>query len=177
NHEEYGFDPDRVVVMGGSAGGYLAAMVSTLDNPSLYLEKCPNNYPSRKVVRAAVIFYGFFDFTDLDAYHESDIESFSMFWGAKQNEIPAELFIEMSPAKQIDGSEPPFILLHGTADYFVPSEISENFAKSLSQAGVDVELVLVPDAGHAFETKPLTGEEMSFSLGKIEAFLDRVLTP
>jgi dipeptidyl aminopeptidase/acylaminoacyl peptidase len=77
----------------------------------------------------------------------------------------------------IDGSEPPFILIHGTADDSIPSVMSERFAESLVQTGVDVELVLLPDVGHAFELKPLTGAEMTLSLSKIEAFLGRVFAP
>jgi acetyl esterase/lipase len=177
NHEEYGFDPNRVVVMGGSAGGYLAAMLGTVDDPNIYLKDCPNEYPSAEAVQAAVIYYGFYEFTNIDDYPKSGLGSLTMFWGAKYEDLPAEQLEEMSPIMHIDGSEPPFILLHGTADTDIPSVMSERFAESLVQAGVDVELVLLPDVGHAFELQPLTGEEMTLSLSKIEAFLDRVLAP
>jgi len=124
-----------------------------------------------------VILYGFYDFTNIDDFPESEFRSLRMFWGGQHDEIPTEKLKEMSPIMHVDGSEPPFILLHGTADTDVPSVMSERFAESLEQAGVDVELVLLPDVGHAFELKPLTGEEMTLSLSRIEAFLDRVLAP
>lgn len=178
NHEEYGFDPNRVVVMGGSAGGYLAAMLSTVDNPNIYLEDCPYDYPSGRALHAGVIYYGFYDFTNIEDFPDSEVDGpLTMFWGANYEEIPPERLEEMSPIKHIDGSEPPFILLHGTADDTIPSVMSERFAESLTQAGVDVELILLPDVGHAFEVKPLTGQEMALSLSKIEAFLNRVLEP
>lgn len=176
NHEEYGFDPNRVVVIGGSAGGYLAAMLSTVNNPNIYLEDCPYDYPSGKALHAGVIYYGFYDFTKIDDFPDSEVNgSLTMFWGAPYDEIPIERLEEMSPIKQIDGSEPPLILLHGTADYLIPSVMSERFAELFTQAGVDVELVLLPDVHHAFELRPLDSEEMALSLSKIEAFLNRVL--
>jgi acetyl esterase/lipase len=177
HQDEYGFDPNRVVVWGGSSGGYLASMLATVETPNIYLEDCPYDYPSGKTVQAAVIFYGFYDFTTIDDFPAREIDLLERFWGAAHNEIPAALLEEMSPIMQIDGSEPPFILLHGTADNSIPSVMSERFAESLVQAGVDVELVLLPDAGHAFELRPLSGEEMTFSLDKIRTFLDRVLVP
>ena len=178
NAEEYGFDPNRVVVTGGSAGGYLASMLGTVDDPDIYLKDCPNEYPSGEAVQAAVIFYGLYDFTNIDDYPVSDVNgSMKRFWGAEYEDIPAERLEEMSPIKQIDGSEPPFIILHGTADKDVPSVMSERFAEALEQAGVDVELVLLPDVGHAFELKPLTGEEMTLALGAVDAFLRKILEP
>ena len=176
NQDKYGFDPNRVIVTGGSAGGYLAAMLGTIEDPNIYMKDCPHEYPSGEAVQAVVIYYGLYDFTNIDDYPDHG-GSLTSFWGAEYEDISAEKLEEMSPIKHIDGSEPPFIILHGTADTSVPSVMSERFAEALEQAGVDVELVLLPDVGHAFELTPLTGEEMTLSLSKIEAFLDRVLAP
>jgi acetyl esterase/lipase len=178
NADEYGFDPDQVVVMGGSAGGYLAAMVGTVDDTDLYLENCPNAYPADDTPQAVVIFFGVYDFTTLDDYNPG--EQFGWlryFWGADYEDIPAERLAEMSATEQIDGSEPPFIILHGTADTEVSIVMSERFAAALEQAGIDVELVRVPDANHAFDLKPLTGPEMTLALAAIHEFLDRTLGP
>jgi len=178
NAAEYGFDSEQVVVTGGSAGGYLAAMVGTVDDPSIYLEDCPNEYPSTDAMQGVVIYYGMYDFTNVDDFTAGGIHgSLKRFWGAAYEDIPAELLIEMSPIAQINGSEPPFIILHGTADKDIPSVMSERFATALEQAGVEVELVLLPDVGHAFERKPLTGPEMTLALREIDEFLDRALNP
>jgi acetyl esterase/lipase len=47
--------------------------------------------------------------------------------------------------------------------------------RTRAAAGVDVELVLLPDVGHAFELKPLTGEEMTVALHALDAFLEKTL--
>lgn len=177
NAPEFGFDSDRVVVWGGSSGGYLASMLATANDPSVYLDNCPNEYPSGDAIQAAVILYGLFDFTSVDDFPPSDLVNLELFWGAPHEEIPVERLEEMSPIVQIDGTEPPFMLLHGTADTSVPSVMSERFAEALEQAGVQVELVLLPDVGHAFELQPLTGDEMTLAFTEVGEFLDQHLDP
>ena len=179
NAETYGFDLNRLIVTGGSAGGYLASMVATVDDPTMYLQDCPNDLPTRDVVQAAVIFYGLYDFTnaaeDFPAHEVNGV--LKNYWGAPLEDLTPERLAEMSPIAQINGSEPPFLILHGTADTNIPSWMSERFAEALAQAGVDVELVLIEGASHAFELTPLTGEEMALSLEKIEAFIERTFKP
>jgi acetyl esterase/lipase len=177
NDDEYGFDTSRVVVLGGSAGGYLAAMVGAVQQPDRYLEDCPHDYPKQEAVHAAVIFYGFFDFVNVEDLPQSMINGLARFWGAQYDELPLSRLEEMSPVSQIDGAEPPFLLLHGTADTAVPSVESEQFAAALEQAGVDVELVLLPGVGHAFELESLTSDALAQSLEEIETFLDPMLAP
>ncbi len=176
NHEEYGFDTDRVIVTGGSSGGYLASMVATVDDPNLYLSGCPHQLPSAGSVHAAIILYGLYDFTSVDDYPVADVNTYlADFWGAKHEDISVDRLEEMSPISQIDGSEVPFIIFHGTDDTAVPSVMSERFAEALEKSGVDVELILLPEVGHAFEQKPLDGPEMSLVLSRSLDFLDRVL--
>jgi len=162
--------------MGGSAGGYLATMLGTVDDPSIYLGNCPHALPPGKAVQAAIIYYGLYDLTDMAEYPGGSAP-LEPFLGAKYKDIPIEKLEEMSPIQHIDGSEPPFIILHGTADNSIPSFMSERFAESLEQAGVDVELVLVPEAGHGFEALTLSNEHLMYSLTAIEKFLDRVFLP
>jgi phospholipase/carboxylesterase len=46
---------------------------------------------------------------------------------------------------------PPVLLVHGEADPLVPVSASENAAKTLRAAGVEVELVTVPGLGHGID--------------------------
>jgi dipeptidyl aminopeptidase/acylaminoacyl peptidase len=52
------------------------------------------------------------------------------------------------PLAWLDGSEPPFLLIHGAVDEMVPPGESEAFASRLRAAGVQAELMLLPGAGH-----------------------------
>jgi len=172
NAEEYGFDPTRVFVLGGSAGGYLAAMLGTVDAPDRYLAGCPHRMPDDPIA-GTIVFYGIFDFIDIGDYPPVNIGIFQNLWGAKHDDLSAERLREMSPIALVDGSESPFLLIHGTQDSIIPAVMSERFARVLEELGVDNELLLV-DAGHAFETQPLDVPVNVESLRAIDRFIDEL---
>ena len=60
----------------------------------------------------------------------------------------ARNFARATPLYWLDGSEPPFLLIHGAADEMVPPGESEAYASRLQAAGVEAELMLLPGAGH-----------------------------
>lgn len=171
NHDSYGFDTNNIFVTGGSSGGYLAAMIGTVDDPNVYLENCPHSLPGENWVQGMVILYGFYDFTDPTGWTKGKVEGMlEPYWGAKYSDLSSEMLAEMSPQSWVNGNEPPTIIIHGTLDTIIPSWKSEKFAAELENAGVDVELLLI-DAKHAFELKPLTSPENVQSFAAIDAFI------
>ena len=71
----------------------------------------------------------------------------------------------------VDGSEPPFLLVHGLSDQSVPASKAEDFASVLGEAGVEVELLLL-EAGHGFISDvPLSSYENVQTIEATEAFL------
>lgn len=53
-----------------------------------------------------------------------------------------------SPVNYIDGDEPPFLIIHGTADELVPVEQSRELHRALLDFGVQSELIEVEGGGH-----------------------------
>jgi len=72
----------------------------------------------------------------------------------KSRDEAAKLYELASPITHADAKNPPFLILHGTADKTVAVEQSEILAAALKRAAVEHELVLVPDAPHTFDRQP-----------------------
>lgn len=73
---------------------------------------------------------------------------------------------------QIDGSEPPFLLVHGEDDSRVRPSRSEDFAAVLQENGVETTLVLLPEVGHFF-TDP-ESEPGGQAIEAVQLFLDEL---
>ncbi len=135
---EYGLDPDRVVLWGGSAGGTLAALVG--------LE------PGTRV-RGVIDWYGPSDLFAMEEYTralgvDAPGESREDRWlGGWVKDVP-DAAHAASPVNHVHRGAPPFHLAHGDADDAVPLGQSQALADVLSAAGVDVELVVESGAGH-----------------------------
>ena len=173
NKDVYGFDPEQIYVWGGSAGGYLAGMVGTVETSEIYLKDCPHDLPEKDWLAGMILFYGFYDFANPESIAGFPAREMVLepYWGAKYEDIPQELLEEMSPMSWVDGSEPPALIIHGTDDNEIPSWMSEQFTNVLLDADVDVQLLLFEGARHGFELQPLDGPEMSQALGAIEQFV------
>lgn len=151
--ETYGFDAERVVILGHSMGGFAATIVSLADEPSVYLEDCPHELPSEDYLAGTILYAA----GNIDARDERLRD---------EERISLETIITM----QIDGSEAPFLLVHGEDDSRVRSTSSEHFAEDLEAQGVEVTLVLLPKAGHFFND-PLT-EAGGQAIEAVQVFLD-----
>ncbi len=142
---EYGLDPQRVGVWGGSAGGHLAALLGTSDatagwDVGPYLEQSSR-------VQAVVDMFGPTDLPTLFAATESP-EKWLTIFGATSLQDP--VLVAASPVYQVTSDDPPFLILHGDQDQVVPPEQSQILFEALQEAGVPAELVWVHHAGHGF---------------------------
>lgn len=82
----------------------------------------------------------------------------------------AAAFDEEAIVSQLDGTEPPFLVLHGLNDTRVRASHAEDFATVLEGAHVDVTLVLMPEVGHFF-TNPQS-EPGAIAIEHVEVFLE-----
>jgi acetyl esterase/lipase len=166
NADRLQIDPEHIGVIGGSAGGQLAAMVA-LTGPGDGLDPAGpyGEYSCR--VQCAVDLYG-----PADLLGTHDIAML----GKTRAEAP-ELYRAASPTTYIDKGDPPILILHGTADKSVDFKQSEIFAASLQAAGVEHELVLVPDAPHTFHLQPTQRDLRPLVLGFFDKHLKRPAPP
>ncbi len=164
-------DPDRIVVVGHSAGGYLALMAGIVLTPP---------------PRALVSFYGYGDISgpwcnQPDAYYSRQpAVSQTAAGAAVGREVVAEASSDkrwpfylycrqqgrwarevageqadlerFCPVRHVTRTFPPTLLLHGNQDTDVPYDQSVRMTEELKGKGVPAELVTLADRGHAFDS-------------------------
>lgn len=160
NAERLGIDSDHIGVMGGSAGGHLASMVALTTAKDGFDPAEPYGDVSC-AVSCCVDMYGI---TDISKYHDAKM------LGKTIAEAP-ELYRSASPLTYVRKDSVPFLILHGTADTTVNIEQSKWLDEALTKAGVEHELVIIPDAPHTFDLEPAQRDLRPVVL----AFLDKHL--
>jgi len=140
-----GIDPEKIGVIGCSAGGNLAMMLATTGPADGFdvVKGEPYQDISARVT-CAIDFYGA---VDLMNYH--DMKMF-----AKTREEAPELYKKGSPLTYLDAKDVPMLLVHGTADTTVPLSQSETFLKAAKEKGATCALEVIPDAPHTFDLQP-----------------------
>lgn len=155
NAERLQIHPDRIGVIGGSAGGHLAAMVA-LTGPEL---DPPGEGSTR--VQCAVDLYGpvlWFENRDISMFRKTRAEA-------------PELYKQADPRRHIDKDDPPLLILHGTADKTVPVADSEALAAAMKAAGARHHLEIIPDAPHTFHLQPKQRDLRPLVLGFFDEHL------
>ena len=171
NANEYGLDADRVTVFGFSVGGLVASTIGTLDNRPSALQDCDYQLPSDGDISGVVTYEGILGtpegclsqswclagasadtgipLMELQPIFEIMLATTPEEWKDVDTVGPeAEAFARGFPLYWLDGSEPPFLIIHGSGEDGLPRVESEAFASRLKDAGVDVELLLLPTASH-----------------------------
>ncbi|WP_370121168.1 alpha/beta hydrolase fold domain-containing protein [Arthrobacter sp. MW3 TE3886] len=157
NHaQEYGVDPDRIYAWGDSAGGHLASLVGlTSGNAAATTAAATTAAATAGTVAAVAAWYAPADLARMaeqslpNAVARADDPGSreELLIGAVLAEAPGKA-AAASPVGHVTPAAPPFLLVHGTADRFVPPAQSTSLAAALQAAGTDVELLLIEDADH-----------------------------
>lgn len=142
--KEYMINPDKIAVIGGSAGGHLAMMLAYSDEKE-FAHKCPDT--SYRKVQAVVNIYGPTDMTTEYARNRGEC---LQFLGKSYQEIP-DLYQAASPRTYISSDDPPTLIFHGTIDSLVPVSQSDSLHKWLDQAGVPNEYHRLKGWPHAMD--------------------------
>jgi len=136
---EFHVKPDRIGIMGFSAGGHLAASLSTRYAEPVYV---PLDATSARP-DFSILVYGVLSMQS-EITHMGSQESLL---GKKAT--PSAIGMA-SNERRVDASTPPAFLIHCQDDDLVPVENSIRYFQALSAFGVPAELHLYPKGGHGF---------------------------
>jgi|JI6StandDraft_1071083.scaffolds.fasta_scaffold00620_12 acetyl esterase/lipase len=155
--EKYNFDPERLGVVGGSAGGHLSALVGTAGGKKAFASIGSHAEQSDRVQAVCDIF-GPADFTTVvqQAAEDKNVKNifafntpsdpYSGLIGTKLDDKPRAGAV--SPVHYVSADSPPFLILHGTHDALVPYAQSVQLEAALKAKGVPVWLQTLPGSGH-----------------------------
>ena len=178
---EFGVNPERIVLVGGSAGGHLALLSAYTPNDPVFQ---PAELDADTSVHAVVSYYGFADlldfyqyFSQIDAVHDETIDRLMVFldsaarrigiipddgdWVSISRWIPnlfggtpeevPEAYRLGSPISYVCAECPPTLLIQGAHD--VGGMVSQNrrLHQELRAVGAKSIYLELPDTEHAFD--------------------------
>jgi len=137
--DELNVDPDKIAVLGFSAGAHLAGMVSNI----------PDSDMSRP--NASILCYGVLS-GQPGIIHRG---SFKNLLG----DVSEDEFIKFSWPDAANSNTPPAFLWHTMEDQVVPVQNSVDYAFALKNLGIDVELHIYPKGPHGLGLGDRPGHE------------------
>lgn len=156
--KEYGIDPNRLGVFGGSSGGHLSLMLATCGGPGDPNAVDPVDRES-SAVQAATVFYPVTDLLNLGPSTENlhdggPPNSFRKSFGPSAADLNEWKIIgrDVSPIYHVTKALPPIFITHGGADTLVPLDQSTRFQQKAAELGREVALTIRPGEKHGWAT-------------------------
>jgi acetyl esterase/lipase len=143
---EFNISPDKITLLGRSAGGHLALIAGYSANTQ------------DEQVKGVISFYAptdlIWDYANLSNEYVIDGRgTLASFLGGSPNESKElrERYIFASPIENVSAETPPTLLIHGGKDQLVRIENMNRLADKLSAANVKNETLDIPYAQHGFD--------------------------
>jgi len=165
NSATYDIDPEKAIVVGGSAGGYLSLMAGLTDREA-YCGDCET--PPRTRPIGIINLYGP---TDLTAPVAQTAPEVTGFLGVSWEEAP-ERFEEASPLAHLTADDPPIMTIHGTLDQTVPVAQADALVEQLQVLGATYWYDRLDGFPHTMDLTPPVNERIQWM---IQAFAQKVL--
>ena len=180
NAAKYGINPDRIGVIGGSAGGHLALMLGVTDGIPELEPSAP--YPGTSSrVHAVIDLYGISDIRTRKQISpqgtplEKRVPSDAIF-GDKGQISEADRALASPMMHLTRKGIPPILILHGDRDTTVDIDQSRDLDKRLTELNLEHQLIIVPGAGHTFDLQTWNKKPLAMDLRPVVVgFFDKWL--
>lgn len=153
---KHGVDPNRLGIMGASAGGHLSLVMGTSGGKGNEKAADPIDRES-SAVQCVACFFPPTDFLNYgkpgeDAVGVGTLRAFRPAFGLKGDtpEERQQLGKQISPIYHISEKTVPTMIVHGDADTLVPIQQAEIFVKRCEELKVPARLIRRPGKGHGF---------------------------
>jgi len=147
NGEKYNYDPDRICLIGGSAGSHLAMLAAYGWKKQVSPSDTIQQVVEKHKIKAVVEIYGPTDFTTEYARNHPTITGFM----AHSYQEAPQLYVEASPITYVTKDSPTTLILHGTRDMLVPISQAELLKHKMDSLGVVNVYCPVPGWPHTMD--------------------------
>jgi acetyl esterase/lipase len=171
---DYGFDPERIVVSGASAGGHLSLTTGMLPASAGFDRRCPARSASgsgpvdaaEPEMRVAAI-VNWFGISDVAAVVEgAGAKTYGVAWfGGLPDRL--EIARRVSPLTHVRPGLPPVLTVHGDADEIVEHVHATRLHAALDAAGVPNRVLTIAGGGHG----TFTPEQWADAYDVVRGFL------
>ena len=180
---EYMVDVNKIIVIGGSAGGNLAAMLGmNVPNGQFPGEEGRTEYSCEPNVQLCIDQFGPVRFETMndqamangvsEVHPDAATMPESNYLGCPIDKAPAELLAKAYPGTYASEKMAPMLVQHGTADHLVPWAQSEEFVADLTAKGYGDRVEYIPLEGADHEDKRFFREE---NMNTVFAFIEKHL--
>ena len=166
NAQKYGFDADKIILWGSSAGGHLAVLAGVTNGNADLEGNLGENLQTSSKVQVILDYYGPTNLTTIlkqSTPHGLNVRTpaLELLFGKPVKDISAELSLA-SPVFHIDKNDPPLFICHGDQDIQVPINQSIELYGKYKQAGLKVEMEFIYGAAHGGKeyTNPVLIEQV-----------------